>query len=337
MERRVTIVNLPENLSTEWDKIADFYFQKKEFLIHLHKYNHCSQRYYELFENEKLVAGAVVYTLKVDILTFTNIPSPVTMHIIGLPASIAAPPVIGNQEEFQYLLNEILRKEKGLILGLNFLEDYLVGKVINMRTLPTVILKKGFDSIEDYENSMRHSYRRRLKRFREKFSDVRTETSGCSDFTREHYRLYMEIMKRTRTKLEILNAELFRNLPSNFELTTHYNESNMLCWYITCKDDNVLFFFFGGMDYSLRDKYQSYHNNLYSIIAEGVRNKYKIIDLGQTAEIAKSRLGGRPEERRMFLYHRNQVIFHILRLFRSILTYSGIAEKSNVFKSGNNL
>lgn len=335
MERRVTISGSPENLGNEWDNIADFYFQKREFLTHLHKYNPCSQRYYELYYKNRLVAGAVVYTLKVDILTFANIPSPLTMHVIGLPASIATTPIIGNPGEFQYLLNDLLQKEKGLILGLNMMEDYLVGKVINMRTLPTIILKIEFDNIESYENSLRHTYRRRLRRFREKFSNVRTETSDCSLFNQEHYRLYLEIMKRTRTKLEILGFDLFRNLPSNFILTTHYNEDNMLCWHITCHDGNVLFFFFGGMNYSLRDHYQSYHNNLYTIITEALNNKYDIIDLGQTAEIAKTRLGGKPEERRMFLYHRNPVIFHFLRPFKSLLTYSKTNEKSNVFKISN--
>jgi len=335
MEKTVIRKGSPDNLNTNWDKLADFYFQKKEFLNHLHKYNPCAQRYYELYCNDSLVAATVVYTLKIDILTFANIPSPLTMHIIGLPASIASPPIIGNPDEFQYLLNDILQKEKGLILGLNMMEDYLVGKVINMRTLPTIILEIGFDNMASYENTLRHNYRRRLHRFREKFSSTRTMTSDCSLFNHVHYRLYLEIMKRTRTKLEVLSSDLFRNLPSNFTLTTQYNEDDMICWYITCKDRNVLFFFFGGMDYSLRDRYQSYHNNLYRIIIEAVNNKFEFLDFGQTAEIAKSRLGGKPEERRMFLYHRNPIIFQFLRLFKRLLTYSKINEKCTVFRTNN--
>jgi hypothetical protein len=335
MERRVEISVTPEDLGIEWDKIADFYFQKREFLTILHKYNPCSQRYYKLYFRNRLVAGAVMYTLNVDLLTFLNIPSPLKMHVIGLPASIAAPPLIGDRGEFQFMLNDMLKKEKGFILGLNMMEDYLRDKVINMRTLPTLILEMGFDNVMIYENSLRHSYRRRLRRFRERFSNVTTDTSDCSVFNQDHYRLYVEIMKRTRTKLEILGLELFRNLPANFILTTYYDEDKMLCWHITCKDGKILFFFFGGMDYSLRDRYQSYQNNLYGIITEGVNNKYDYIDLGQTAEIAKARLGGKPEERRMFFYHRNPIILHIIRPFKGILTYSKTNEKSNVFKIRN--
>jgi hypothetical protein len=335
MERKVVIFRSPENLGSEWDNIADFYFQKRDFLTHLHKYNPCSQRYYKLYYGDILVAGTIVYTLKVDLLTFLNIRSPVSMQVIGLPVSIATPPVIGDPREFQYLLNHILKTEKGFILGLNMKEDYLINKVLNMRTLPTFMLKIGFNNIENYENSLRHNYRRRLNIFRKKFSNVRTECSDCSLFNEGHYRLYLEIMRRTKTKLETLSFNLFRNLPSNFLLTTYYNETALLCWHITCSDGNTLFFFFGGMDYSLRDHYQSYHNNLYGIIIEAIQKKYDFIDLGQTAETAKRRLGGEPQERRMFLYHRNPLILNALRPFKRVLTYSKTGENSNVFKTCN--
>ena len=335
MERKVVISGFPENLNSEWDKIADCYFQKRDFLTHLHKYNPCSQHYYELYHGEKLVAGTVVYTIKVNLLTFLNIPSPFTMHVIGLPVSVAAPPLIGEPAEFQYLLDYLLKNEKGFILALNVKEDLLVDKVLNMRTLPTFILKLGFNDIESYENSLRHNYRRRVHKFIEKFYNVRTEATDCSLFNEEHYRLYLEIMKRTKTKLEILSMDLFRNLPSNFVMTSYYNENSMLCWHITCRDGNTLFFFFGGMNYSSRDNFQSYHNNLYGIIREAISNKYDFIDLGQTAETAKSRFGAIPEERKMFLYHSNPVILYFLRPFKRILTYSKTCEKSNVFKTGN--
>jgi hypothetical protein len=333
MERKVVISGFPENLNSEWDNIADCYFQKRDFLTHLHKYNPCSQHYYELYHGDKLVAGTVVYTLKINLLTFLNIPSPLTMNVIGLPVSVAASPLIGDTCEFQYLLDYLLKKEKGFILALNVKEDFLVDKVLNIRTLPTFILKLGFNNIESYENSLRHDYRRRLHKFKKNFINVRMKASDCSLFNEEHYRLYLEIMKRTKTKLETLRLDLFQNLPSNFVLTTYYNETRMLCWHITCNDGKTLFFFFGGMEYSLRDHYQSYHNNLYGIITEAIQEKCDSIDLGQTAETAKTRLGGKQEERKMFLYHRNPLILNFLRPFKRFLTYSKTIEKSNVFKT----
>ncbi|MCK9401001.1 MAG: hypothetical protein M0Q51_13545 [Bacteroidales bacterium] len=240
MEKTVKRISSPENLNTNWDNLANFYFQKKEFLNHLHKYNPCAQRYYELYCNNSLAAGTVVYTLKIDILTFANIPSPCKVQVIGLPASIATPPMIGDSSEFEYFLSELILLESGLILGINFMEDYLQNKVLNMRTLPTIILKLGCDNIESYENSLRHSYRRRIHKIRDKFSNVMSVTSDCTVFNEEHYSLYLEIMKKTTTKLETLSFNLFKYLPSNFLLTTYYNGKKMLCWHIVCKDMNVM-------------------------------------------------------------------------------------------------
>jgi hypothetical protein len=270
--------------------------------------------------------------MQIDIFTFINIPSPFKAHIIGLPASIATTPMIGDPGEFEYFLAELIKMESGLILGVNFMEDYLRDKVLNLRTLPTIVLKFESTGIPGYERSLRHSYRRRIHRIREKFSNVTALTTDCAVFTEEHYALYLEIMKKTTTKLEILGFDAFRYLPSNFLLTTYYTEKKMLCWHVVCKDTDVLFFFFGGLNYAFRDQYQSYNNNLLGIISAAIDHKYGIIDFGQTAETAKIRLGGKVSERRLFAYHRNPVIFCFLRIFKSVLAYSKSHEQSHVFK-----
>lgn len=333
MKKVIKRINKPEDLNSNWDSLADCYFQKKEFLTHVHKYNPCSQRYYELYCNDKLSAAAVVYTLKMNILTFAKIPSSVNVQIIGLPVSVAAPPVIGDPAEFEFLLSEIIRNESGIILGLNFISDHLKDKVVNLRTLPTIILNSICNDFKNYESSLRHDYRRRLHRIEEKFTNVKSVTTDCSVFNNEHYSLYLQIMKRTKTKLETLKADLFKYLPSNFSLTTYYSDDQMLCWHIVCKDAKEMFFFFGGMNYKLRDKYQSYNNNLLGIVAEAFNDKYHKIDFGQTAEIAKTRFGGEISERRMFMYHKNTLILGLLRLFRNLITYSGEINKHHVFKT----
>ena len=322
-------------IDPRWDELADFYFQKTEFLNHLHKYNTCSQRYYELYRDDTFVAGTVVYTLPINIFTFSNFYTSFNAQVIGLPASVAAPPIIGETGEFEYLLSEILRSERGLILGINFMEDYLQNKVVNMRTLPTMVLNLKQDNFTRYENSLRHDYRRRIHRIREKFQDVKAVSSGCIEFSERHYALYLQIMKKTTTKLETLSLDVFKYLPSNFVLTTYYSGNDMLCWHITCADTTTFFFFFGGMNYTLYKKFASYNNNLLGILSAAMEKKYRIIDLGQTAEIAKARIGGEPSERRMFLYHRNPIILMLIRLFRSVLSYTKRHEKSHVFKLEN--
>lgn len=333
MERIIQRIEDPEALNSNWDNLAEFYFQKKEFLIHLHQYNPCHQRYYELYLDDKLIVGTVVYTLTIDLFTFANIHSPIKINVIGLPVSVATPPIIGDATEYEYLLSELIRLEKGVIAGFNLMKDFLTCKTINLRMLPTIILNLKCNNIDEYEQSLRTPYRRRLHRIMEKFNEVRTETSDCSAFTQEHYALYLQIMSKTTTKLEILSYNAFRWLPLNFRMTTYYHNSQMLCWHIICNDNEQLFFFFGGMNYALRDQYQSYNNNLLGILNAAFELNYNTIDFGQTAEVAKSRLGGEKSERRMFIYHRNPLLLFIFKLCKNLINYSTITESHKVFKA----
>ena len=192
--RKIKKIHSAPDLNINWDNIAEYYFQRKEFLKHLQDYNPCDQRYYELYHNEKLIAGAIVYTLRIDLFTFSRIASPIKMQVIGIPVSVATEPIIGDKREFEYLLSEILKREKGIILGLNFARDYMNDITLNMRTLPTIVLSQDNLNIQAYEKSLTHSYRRRVRRIKEKFIGVSTVISECIDFNEEHYALYLQIM-----------------------------------------------------------------------------------------------------------------------------------------------
>lgn len=258
------------------------------------------------------------------------------MTIIGIPVSIASFPVWGNEKEFEHLLSEILKREKGLILGLNFRNHFLQKKVVNMRTLPTIVMENDFSDFRHYLNEMRHSYRRRMHRISQKFNNVITHSTLCSQFSENHYQLYLDVMKRSRTKIETLSFDFFRQLPDNFLLTTHYLDTTILAWHICTSDQPSLYFFMGGINYPLRDEYSSYYNNLFSIVEYALINGFKKIDLGQTAEIAKLRLGGTVSERNMFLYHRNLLLLLIFRVVKPFIEYSVRHNTQHVFKQGSN-
>ncbi|MBK7158998.1 MAG: hypothetical protein IPH77_10680 [Ignavibacteria bacterium] len=39
MKKIIKRISSTEDLNSKWDSLADCYFQKKEFLTHIHKYN----------------------------------------------------------------------------------------------------------------------------------------------------------------------------------------------------------------------------------------------------------------------------------------------------------
>jgi len=325
----------PEQLSKDWDRLAYSYFMKKAFIIHLHTYNYCNQRYYEVYENNEMVCGTIVYTLNVNILTFSKLKCVLKMQVIGIPVSIATPPFVGDEKYAGYMLNHILQTEKGLLLGINFKDDYCDVKVSHMRALPTIVMENKFSSFEDYTNAIRYPYRRRLQKHELNFKDINSNESSCAEFTEQHNCLYLEIMKRTKTKLEILSFDFFKNLPENFILTSHYINEKLIAWQICTRDMDKLSFFVGGMDYVYRDRYSLYYNNLLSILKYTIDNNFSLIDFGQTAELAKLRLGGELSERRMFIFHRNSIINSLLKRVKPLLEYSGSYEHPKVFKLNN--
>ncbi len=338
MEKEIRIVENPSALSPAWDELTVSLFQKRAFLNHLHRFNPCNQRYYELHQNGIIVSGAVVYTLRTHLFSFSGIKSPVKMHVIGLPVSVATEPVIGSPEHYACLLEGIVGKENGLILGINFAQHHsLPFKACWTRTLPTVVMPLHASAFGAYLQSLRHPYRRRILNVQKRFAGVAQVTTDCKFFTPAHYDQYLQIMRRTKTKLETLSFESFSQLPAKFRLITYFAGNQMLCWNIVCRDSNTLTFYFGGMNYSLKKQYASYQNLLLGILLLAIEEGCRNVEFGQTAETAKQYLGGELSERFLFLYHRNPVISGFIKLFKPLIVYRRPPMEYRVFKKIQNI
>ena len=318
-------------LSSEWDDLAVSYFQSRKFLRYSETYNPCLQRYYELYEGGQLAAGACVYTLRLDLLTFARIKSPVRFSIVGIPASISSPGLVGEESAIARLLPAIFAAESGIVLLLNLPPGLATAPAIGMRMMPTVLLDHDFGTWEEYRQALRASYRRRLRLNERAFEGVRREEAPCSAFSAEMYALYLQVIARTTTKLEVLSFEYFRNLPEEFTLTTYWLGDRVIAWHINLAEDRRLTFFFGGTDNAFRTDRRAYHNNLTGILREALDRGCREVDFGQTAEIAKTRLGGVIVEKSMAAYSRNALVRLLLRLGRPALQYRRRIPPANVF------
>ena len=316
-----------------WDSLVTDYFQTNNFSLHLEKFNKCNQRYYVLYENAILKSAAILYTLPVNVLTFSKKNLSIKMNVIGVSASVDSSGLIGNPLYFEKLINYIFENETGFILCLNHESNINIKTLIQLNTLPTIIFKHDFKDFKTYLGNMRHHYRRRVVHAMNKFDGITRMSELCNVFTDEHYKLYLNIMTKSKTKLEILSAEFFKNLPENFMLTSYYSTKGvLLTWHITCEYQNTYSFLFGGINYELRDEYDAYYNNLIGIIQEGIEKGYKTINLGQTAEIPKMRVGGLQVSKKMFIYHKNSIIRLIFKIFSKQLEYKTNSESLTVFK-----
>ena len=212
-------IHCADKLPSEWDELTENWFQQVTFLIHCEKYNSCSQRYYLAREDGKLVAAAIVYTLRIDILTYLKIKSPLKMHIVGIPCSVSSEGIFGNKLEKEELKKHIYKVEKGFILILNLKEKNNYPSQISLKTLPTVVMSNHYTDWQHYINSLRTGYRRRLKLINQHDSELQFEKMLCSEFTETMYQQYLEVFKRSNGKLEKLSIDFFKHLPSDFILT----------------------------------------------------------------------------------------------------------------------
>ena len=332
MKRQMTRFLRAIYLPDEWNVLALDYFQTREFLDYTERYNSCRQRYYTLFEGSDLVAGIIVYTLKLDLLTFVSIPSPYKMHIAGVPCSVSSSGFLGSLEHFQELIKNVISHEKGLFICLNLnvvpdFHDMVVG-----RTLPAVIIENRFYSWENYIQSLRADYRRRIMNLSHSFRGINAERTTCSRFSSEMYHQYRKVLKRSKGKLETLSFSFFKNLPANFCLSAYYQKTNLLGWYISISYKKKFSFFLGGIEYGMNSRYNTYLNILSGVLREGIERNASLIDLGQTAEIPKMRLGGRLAEKVMLGYHPNRLVKYLLKAGKGVLEYSKNFPEHNVFK-----
>ena len=328
-------VDSAHRIPEEWDSLVRGIFQEKDFLVYNEEFNPCQQRYYLVYDSDILSAAAVVYTISVDLFTFSNIPSPFKMNIIGLPVSVSLPGIFGKKEAVEHLIAYLLEKEKGLKTGLNINPEINTGDAIILRMLPTLELSLKFSSWMDYLEHLRAPYRRRCLQISEKMKSINAEKTTCSFFTDSHYRLYLDVLKHSTTKLETLSLSYFKNLPPSFQLTTYYRNEEIISLYITCFDIRVnrFYFFFGGHNYFLNKKTNAYFNNLIGVLKDGIEKRCDFVDFGQTAEIPKMRLGSLIIPKALFIYHSNPVVFWILKRFKKLIAYRKEFPEHNVFNS----
>jgi hypothetical protein len=146
------------------------------------------------------------------------------------------------------------------------------------------------------------------------------------------YRQYLDVLKRSKGKLETLTLDFFQHLPPEFHLTVLHQQDIPAGWFITVHFRGKHYFFLGGIDYAINRKFNTYFNILTEIIREGIEMGASVIDLGQTAEIPKLRTGGKLQEKFMLGTHSNPMFRFLLKAGKHILEYSAKFDDAHVFK-----
>jgi ubiquinone biosynthesis protein Coq4 len=150
------------------------------------------------------------------------------------------------------------------------------------------------------------------------------------NFDERHYALYLNVLRRSKYPLETLGIDFFKNFDA--EIYEFYlNDNNPIAFVQIKQIEDILYFVFGGMDYSSRDELDLYYNMLLYILQIGLERGVRLIDFGQTAESAKMRLGCKLSKKFMYARSSNGILNFGLKVFAGMLVYNDKFEYFNVF------
>lgn len=287
----------------------------------LEKINPCNQEY-ELVKNNLIIS----YSLKLNLFNFRNLfPLKARVQIIGMPVSICLKGYFGDDR----LIEKTVKERKGLKVILNGDSPFKGGG----KTLSTFVFENRFMSFNDYLNSLRSPYRRRINKALKKRDRLIIRNLSCKNFSIEHYNLYLCIMHRTDNPLETLPVEFFREYDSEmYEFID--KDTKSIIGFVQLKEiKNKLYFLFGGFRKEDVEAYDIYYNMLLKIIECGIEKQVAEIEFGQTAEESKLKIGCREKYKYLYVHHSNPVLNFFIQLLVPLFSYKLYPVKHNVFKA----
>ena len=324
----VEVVRSAAGLPAEWDVAAgDRLALRRDTLLVLEQTNPCGQLYH-VTTGAAPRSIAVTYRHRLNLLTFGRGALRMPVTIVGIPCSVSSPGCHLAADTENAMLSH-LRAIPGAKLMLNTGREALAGFGTGA-TLPSCRLDIRWDSFADYLAALRSHYRYRLTRAQSSWAGVAATAVTGGDFGDDLYGLYLNVYRRSRYKLEKLDIGFFRRFPA--QITAFMAGPRPIAFVQTVRNGDELVFMFGGMDYSAGNTYDTYLNMLLHIVREAISGGRAGLDLGQTAEETKVRLGCRLVRKHLHAAHSNGIAHKFLAKLAGALAYKLPDSDHHVFR-----
>lgn len=321
-----------KDLPKEWDKLCkNNIYMSKKFMMFMEKVNYCNQSYHLFYKNNKLYTGFMMFERRFNLFIFTNkYKKNLPMKFIYLPLSVSHPSIVWNEDKTE--LTKVLNSMKGIKIIINVdteeLDNFSKGHY-----LPICTLENKWNTFDEYLNSMRASYRRRINQALKKGEAITYELlPDNKDFTLEMYDLYEQVFNHSEYSLEKLTVDFFRNDVAKTILLKINNKIEAFIQLIEDRNNDMLIFEFCGYNYEIAHDYDIYYNMLSEITKYAIDNKFKYVQFGQTAYDAKLKFGAKMYYNYYLLSHSNKFINALIRKYNDKLQYKVVDYDFNVFK-----
>jgi predicted N-acyltransferase len=169
-----------------------------------------------------------------------------------------------------------------------------------------------FRSFDDYRAALKSHYRNDVSRSERKLRasglrvlHLRDADEVCRAYTPEVHRLYEAVVARSAVKLERLPFEFFpelaRQLRGLVSLTAIVDGDSIVAFNWGLLDGRVHHSLFCGVDYARAREADLYFNVMYHHLDDALGTGVERIEMGQTADVFKARLGCRPTRRHVYV------------------------------------
>lgn len=207
-------------------------------------------------------------------------------------------------------------------------------------SLPTFRLALPWRTPAAYRAALRAGYRRQLRTTARAGGlaglTVRTTRPNDADWQR-FFPLYEQVMARAPHQLERLNLAFFRNLgaylPGHVRMVLVERGEALVAAAVLLESGQLTTFFMAGIDYATAGEGEAYPNLVAAVVSEAIAAGTGLLELGQTSDALKTRLGAVPEPRWLYFRHRGRVAHALFRLAAPLLFPPTHVPERRVFRS----
>lgn len=172
-------------------------------------------------------------------------------------------------------------------------------------SLPMNMFDRKFNDFEHYLISLKAHYRQDIRRSKKKLEKAAITLGRLQGgpeleqmYSDELHKLYLAVVDRAESKLEVLPREFFLAMAREFRdciSFTYASKDGRIVgfnWALRC--GNTYRFMFCGIDYKLNEGADLYFNLMYAELDNALKAGAAEVEVGQTADLFKSRLGCYP-------------------------------------------
>lgn len=322
-------------LPLAWDVLAgDNYALRRAFLQALEAGNPCGQSYH-LFHGPDGRLDSIVVTCiapRLNITMYTSLSWRVRATLLHLPLSVTRPGfVLGDATRSE--VESWVRSLPGYVLIMNWTAPGTFAGATRGAMSWRVGLRLRWGTFEEYLGAMRSGHRHRCRLAQRRGSGLNFRfLEDNQAFDERLHALYLRVNRRSRIRVETLGIGFFRAPVSRIAVCERGGEA--LGFIQLVENGRELVFAFIGYDESRNREHDLYLNLLLFMIRHAIEGGFATLEMGQTAEDAKLKLGGEYAPLAVLIRHANPLLHWAVGRLLPHIDYRPPPDKFRVFREG---